>query len=92
MFFLRAAGLVRGMGTIGLLATNSLSQGDSATVGMRRILSNGQMAYRAQSSYAWPGLAGVTVAIVWMFLGDWAGTTELDGEAVSGLTSFFENL
>ncbi len=65
-FFRRIAGLTRLTGgTLGLVATNTIAQGDSREVGLAELVRDGWMIFRADKSAAWPGEAGVTVAHVW---------------------------
>ena len=87
-FFLRAHQLVRGGGHFGLVATNTVAQGDTREVGLHTLLSNGCVAYRATSSQPWPGQAALEVSHVWVRKSDtWNGRRVLDGEPVSGINS-----
>ena len=87
-FFLRAHQLVRGGGHFGLVATNTVAQGDTREVGLHTLLSNGCVAYRATSSQPWPGQAALEVSHVWVRKSDtWNGRRVLDGETVSGINS-----
>lgn len=63
-FFRRAFDLVGSSGTVGFLATNSISEGATRTTGLKWILQSGGHIYDATVSFAWPGDAVVIVTIV----------------------------
>ncbi len=63
-FFRRAFTIIRKQGTFGLIATNTIAQGDTRSSGLRFICNNGGMIYNATRRYRWPGLAAVVVSIV----------------------------
>jgi hypothetical protein len=87
-FFLRAAGICRSHGGFGLLATNTIAQGDTRSTGLERIETEGFTIYRANPSQPWPGVASLEVAIVWVHRGYWGTNRVLADEAVEGITSF----
>ncbi len=66
-FFRRAFVLVRQGETYGLIATNTIAQGDTRSAGLRFICQNGDMIYSATRRYKWPGLAAVVVSVVHVF-------------------------
>ncbi len=84
--FLRATELLRPEGASGLIATNTIAQGDTREVGLDRLVGRGSAITRAVSSQSWPGQASLQVAIVWLKKTPWAGPCYLDGERVSGIT------
>lgn len=64
-FFRRAFVLLRRGGAFGLIATNTVGQGDTRQSGLTNILSSGGQIYRAVRRYKWPNSgAAVTVSIV----------------------------
>ena len=63
-FFRRAFGLVRPGGTFGLIATNTIAQGDTRSSGLRWICEHGGEIYRATKRYQWPGEAAVVVSVL----------------------------
>ncbi len=63
-FFRRAFTLLRHGGTMGLLATNTIAQGDTRSTGLRFICNNGGIIYNATRRYKWPELAAVVVSVV----------------------------
>ena len=58
-FFLRAVGLLRDAGSFGLLATNTIAQGDTREVGLDRIVGLGVELIRSVPSLKWPGTANL---------------------------------
>lgn len=85
--FLRASELLRPEGSFGLIATNTIAQGDTREVGLDRLLEAGCSVPRAVASQNWPGQANLEVAIIWFRKGPWAGAFALDGDIVKGITS-----
>ncbi|MCY4349685.1 MAG: N-6 DNA methylase, partial [Thiotrichales bacterium] len=87
-FFRRAFGLLRTGGTAGLIATNTIAQGDTRSTGLRWICKNGGEIYGAQRRVRWPGLAAVVVSVLHVHKGRFPGVKRLDGEAVDTITAF----
>jgi hypothetical protein len=86
-FFLRARELLKSGGTAGLLATNTIAQGDTREVGLDQMNALGTTIYRANPSRNWPGDANLEVAHVWFRKGTWAGRPLLDDVPVASITS-----
>jgi len=63
-FFRRGFELLRVQGTLGLIATNSISESDSREGGLKQIAQDGGVIYRAFPTFRWPGLAAVEISIV----------------------------
>ena len=88
-FFLRAYSLLDSAhGMAGLVATNTIAQGDSREVGLEQIAVAGAAVLRAVPSRPWPGGAALEVAHVWLRRGAWAGEWMLDDRIVTGITPF----
>ncbi len=86
-FFLRAKGLLQAGGHFGLVATNTVAQGDTREVGLDQIVEKGGLVYRAVQSRPWPGTASLEVAHVWLRNGNhWDSEVVLDDKNVSGIT------
>jgi hypothetical protein len=51
-------------GLISIMATNTISQGQTRRCGLKTLAENGCMIYNAQTNIQWPGDAKVTVSIV----------------------------
>ncbi|GIU96032.1 MAG: hypothetical protein KatS3mg012_2489 [Gaiellaceae bacterium] len=81
-FYLRANGLLRATGTFGLIATNTIGQGDTRQVALEPICEDGTVLIRANRSEQWPSEATVYVAHVWATADGWDGPAVLDGEVV----------
>lgn len=88
-FFRRSAALVGCNGTFGLIATNTISQGDTRITGLDELLRSGVRLYAAQESYTWPGDAAVIVSIVHGARGTVARERQavLDGRLVASINS-----
>ena len=86
-FFLRVEGLLRAGGQCGLIATNTLAQGDTREVGLDQMTANGCVILRAVPSRKWPGTANLEVAHVWLRKGPWNSTFHINDKATSGVTS-----
>jgi hypothetical protein len=86
-FFLRAGGLVRRGGGFGLIATNTLAQGDTREVGLDQLTEDGLTLHRAVASEPWPGGANLEMATVWATRGGWAGGSVLDRAPAGGITT-----
>jgi hypothetical protein len=63
-FFRRAFVLLRKSGSFGLIATNTIGQGDTRSTGLRYICENGGTIYNAQKRVKWSGLAAVIVSVI----------------------------
>ncbi len=87
-FFRRAFALNCEDGTLGLIATNTISQGDTRSSGLRWICSNGGIIYSATRRLRWPGLAAVVVSVVHVVKGASLRTPVLDGRQVAKITAF----
>lgn len=63
-FFRRASSLLGEHGAFGLIATNTIAQGDTRATGLLPLVTVGWELYDATDSMPWPGGAAVTVSIV----------------------------
>jgi hypothetical protein len=89
-FFRRTGHLIGEHGTIGLIATNTIAQGDTRATGLQWLLGSGFRIYYAASSFKWPGLANVSVAVIHLVKGRPAEarvSVELDEKIVSAINS-----
>lgn len=90
-FFRAVADLLGANGTMGLIATKTIAQGDSRLVGLRRLVEkHGALIYAAATNLRWPGTAAVTVSVVHIALGTAARTVrlfELNGVRVTAINS-----
>ncbi|MGZ3645705.1 MAG: Eco57I restriction-modification methylase domain-containing protein, partial [Ktedonobacteraceae bacterium] len=81
-FFLRATALVKWCGSCGLLATNTISEGDTRDTGLDQIIASGWTVPRSIPSHKWPGMASLEVAHIWLWHDIWHGTYILDENPV----------
>lgn len=88
-FFRRAFTLLRAGGTFGLIATNTIRQGDTRETGLFWIRTNGGTIYRTETRKQWPGTAAVVVSVVHV-IRDGALTAEatLNGRPVGLVTAY----
>ncbi len=68
-FFRRCAALVGAHGALGLIASNTIAEGDTRTTGLEELLRSGFLIHSARPSIAWPGSAAVIVAEVHLAIG-----------------------
>ncbi|MDB5310765.1 MAG: SAM-dependent methyltransferase [Gemmataceae bacterium] len=87
-FFRRAFELVRPGGTFGLIATNTIAQGDTRSSGLRWICTHGGTILAARRRYRWPGQAAVVVSVVHISKGPIFNSSELDGNPVERITAY----
>ncbi len=88
-FFLRAGNLIRKGGNSGMLATNTIAQGDTREVGLDQMTTNrGLDIYRGVKSRKWPGEANLEIAQLWLYRGEWKGEYDLDGGIVKGISPY----
>jgi hypothetical protein len=87
-FFRRCFDLLRPAGSLGLIATNTLAQGDTRSSGLRWICLHGGTIYAARKRYKWPGVAAVVVSVVHILKGAYAGAKQLERRPVEKITAF----
>ncbi|SDK28051.1 MULTISPECIES: Eco57I restriction-modification methylase domain-containing protein [Bradyrhizobium] len=86
-FFRRAFKLLRNNGVFGLIATNTIGQGDTRASGLTKILSGGGSILRATRRLKWPGEAAVVVSVVHVAKGG-ATNPVLDNRPVSRISAY----
>jgi hypothetical protein len=87
-FFRRAFDVLRPDGCFGLIATNTIAQGDTRSSGLRWICTHGGTIYRANKRYKWPGEAAVIVSILHVCKGKLEGPFFQNNRPVSMITPF----
>ena len=90
-FFRRCFNLIRQSGTMGLIASNTIAQGDTRASGLTWICNNGGYIYQAQRRLMWPGLASVVVSVLHISKGNLSSNKYLDGQKVDKITAFLFN-
>jgi hypothetical protein len=86
-FFRRAFAMLRSNGTSGLIATKTISKGDTRRAGLKYICKNGGTIYSARRRLEWPGSAAVIVSTLHIVRGESSSST-LDGVRVPIITAF----
>ncbi len=87
-FFRRAFDLLRKNGTLGLIATNTIAQGDTRYSGLRWICNHNGTIYNAQKRLKWPGLAAVVVSVLNIIKGEYQQQKNLDCKQVDFISAF----
>jgi len=87
-FFRRAFVLLRTLGAFGLVATNTIAQGDTRTTGLRWLRAHGGNIFAAERRFRWPGDAAVVVSIVHVCRGNPGVPAVLCGVEVPIVTAF----
>ncbi|MCU0549310.1 MAG: hypothetical protein MUC48_08180 [Leptolyngbya sp. Prado105] len=87
-FFLQTEQLLNKLGGFGLVATNTIAQGDTREVALDQLSTNSNVITRAISSRPWSGTASLEVSIVWLYKGTWHGRTFLNEKHVKGITPY----
>jgi hypothetical protein len=87
-FYRRAFNLLHKDGYFGLIATNTIGQGDTRSTGLRWICTHGGMIYAARKRLKWPGEAAVVVSVLHVCKGQMPAPYELDGRSVPIITAY----
>ena len=87
-FFRRAFNLLRKGGALGLIATNTIAQGDTRSTGLRWICKNSGSIYSARRRIKWPGTAAVVVSVIHITKGTYAGARRIDNREVDTISAF----
>jgi len=87
-FFRRAFNLLGPKGCFGLIATNTIRQGDTRSTGLRWICTHGGTIYKARRRHKWPGQAAVVVSVVHVCRGEILEPFLLDGNEVPIITAY----
>ncbi len=88
-FFRKSFQEIRNTGCCGMLATNSISQGDTRDSGLSFICQNSGAIYECTRRKKWPGLAAVIVSVVHFTKDPFANNlASIDGDMVSRISAF----
>ena len=90
-FFLRVAKLLRPGGHFGLLAINTIAEGDTRRVGLDQLLANGAVIHAAYPDESWPGRAAVSTSRVHARNGPWRGERLLQGSPTSFISAYLSD-
>jgi hypothetical protein len=87
-FYLRAYELLRPAGCLGLLAVNTISEGDTRQVGLERMLQQGAVVYSAHPDEPWAGSATISTSRVHISKCRWMGVKTLSDNRVPTISAF----
>ena len=88
-FFRRSFDKVRLLGAMGLVATNTIAQGDTRATGLRWICKHGGVIFDVRKRLPWPGQAAVVVSTIHIRKGSIpSSSVYLDGRNVERITAF----
>ena len=87
-FFRRAFNLIREDGAFGLIATNTIAQGDTRATGLRWVCQHGGEVYSARKRVRWPGRVVVVVSVVHVSKAPFSGPKWLNNRKVERITAF----
>ena len=90
-FFLRAWNLLREAGNFGLLAVNTIAEGDTRQVGLEAMVKAGAVVYAAYPNEPWAGAAAVVTSRVHVHKGPWEGERRLNGRSVPFISAFLSD-
>lgn len=90
-FFLRAWSLLREGGGFGLLAVNTIAEGDTRQVGLEAMVGVGALIHAAYPNEPWPGKAAVVTSRVHIHKGEWRGERSLLGRPAPFISAFLSD-
>ena len=90
-FFLRSWSLLREGGGFGLLAVNTIAEGDTRQVGLEAMVGAGAVIHSAYPNEPWPGKAAVITSRVHIHKGQWLGERSLLGRPTSFISAFLSD-
>jgi hypothetical protein len=90
-FFLRVWSLLRKGGGFGMLAVNTIAEGDTRQVGLEAMLNAGAVIHAAYPNEPWPGKAAVVTSRVHVHKGDWLGERSLLGRSAPFISAFLSD-
>ena len=90
-FFLRTWSLLREGGGFGLLAVNTIAEGDTRQVGLEAMVGAGAIIHAAYPNEPWPGKAAVVTSRVHVHRGEWSGERSLLGRPTPFISAFLSD-
>jgi len=90
-FFRRSWKVIREDGGFGLLATNTIAEGDSRQGGLEWMLNDGAVIHAAYPNEPWPGKAAVITSRVHVHRGRWQGERSLLGRPAPFISAFLSD-
>lgn len=90
-FFLRVYSLIKVKGCFGLLAVNTIAEGETREVGLKEIIASDASIYAAYPNEPWPGKAAVNISRIHVHKGNWLGNKTLSNNHVQYISEFLSN-
>lgn len=90
-FFLRAWSLIKNQSGFGLLAVNTIAEGDTRQVGLESMVQAGATIYAAYPNEPWPGKAAVVTSCVHVRKGEWQGQKTIFYRPVSYISAYLSD-
>jgi len=90
-FFLRAWNLIREGGGFGLLAVNTIAEGDTRQVGLEAMVRGGAVIHAAYPNEPWPGKAAVVISRVHVHKGAWHGERTISGRTAAFISAYLSD-
>jgi hypothetical protein len=90
-FFLRAWSLLNDRGGFGLLAVNTIAEGDTRQVGLEAMVRAGATIHAAYPNEPWPGSAAVVTSRVHARRGEWNGERSILGRSVPFISAYLSD-
>ena len=86
-FFREAFSKLRVQGTLGLIGSNTIAEGNTRESGLRVICKVGTI-YNATPRLKWPGLAAVAVSVIHIKKGEYTGSIILNKKAANRISAY----
>lgn len=86
-FFIKANQLLAPKGVFGLIAVNTISEGNTREIGLDSVLGSGSTIFRANPNLVWPGAANVVTSSVYVSKSAWHGAKYISHQPVSKISS-----
>jgi hypothetical protein len=87
-FFTRSSALLSVKGIFGLLAVNTIAEGDTRDVGLAQLEKMGVSTIAAYADEPWPGSANVVTSRVHAYKGNWIGSRRLNNQPVDYISPY----
>ncbi len=92
LFYRRGFRILRPGGSLAMVGTNSIGQGDTRQAGLKQLLDKGGTITMARRFVTWPGEANVEVNLIAVRKGPASGAVLLDGKPVPSISSRLDDL
>lgn len=86
-FFIKANQLLAREGFFGLIAVNTISEGNTREIGLDSVLESGATIFRTNPNLVWPGSANVVTSSVYISKSAWHGAKYISSQSVPKISS-----